>query len=614
MTDRAGPHTSGKPWEDDAVAFNRWLCVSRVRAATAVAIFFPILSWLGHVDVRVAPVLAVCGALIAFSLAVERAPRFTARTRAFFWTQLVVDLTAITVGIGFAAHGTTALLARPLYVAAIVPCGLISVPVGLAAAALASLGHALLLVHESGLSLELVCSLGFLLPIFLFFLVAQQSFVYGAHLREKNAALEALAQRLEASQRRLAEEGRLAAGIAEIARTLSASLDDPEPMGRVVSTIRERLWADWCAMFGVDEEERFRLLAVSDPEVGTSHVDRISLPIATWPTIERLRDERALALREPAVAAIPSSLCPLPLRSALLAGLYHDRDMIGFVAVGHRTPLDGAEPWATHLLAGIAEHASIVLQNARLLDEVRAASNLKSEFVGAVSHELRSPLNVILGYVEMLLDEALGPLTAEQRDALVRAGAQAGTLLEMIETLLDLNRLDAGRLPLEHSEVSLAVLLGDICDQLGRALARPGVELRCELEAGVATIVTDPGKLKTIVRNLVHNALKFTERGTVRIVAQHGEPGDVRIVVEDSGCGIPADALQYVFDMFRQVPGSGGGGVGLGLHIVRRLAEAIGATVTVTSDVGVGSRFTVRLPGAVAPQPAHGRALRDRAA
>jgi len=586
-----------QPFADDIAVFNRWLCVSRVRAALAVGLFFPLLHAFDMVQLHVLPVVVVNAALVVFSLLAMRSRALARSPRAFLWIQLVVDMTAITLGIGFAAHGVIALLARTLYVIAIVPASLVSVPLGLGAATLATVGHGLLLRADGMPLTTLLVSFEFVAPTFLFFLVAQQGFVYGAHLRAKSTTLAALAQRLEESQSRIAEESRVAAGIAEIARTLSASLDDAEPLLRVVCTIRDRLWADWCAMFAV-EGESFRLLAVSDPEIAASQVAGIDLPLDTWPAVQRLHHERTIALTADEVASIPSSLGGPPFRSALLAGLYRDHAMVGFVAVAHRTPLGALEGWAQNLLAGIAEHASVVLQNARLLEEVRAASALKSEFVGAVSHELRSPLNIVLGYVEMLLDEALGPLTDEQRDALRRTDLQASTLLEMIEALLDLNRIEAGRLPVEAVEVRVGSLLHDVCEPMRRNVARPGVALRCEVAPDVGTIETDPGKLKTVVRNLVHNALKFTAEGEVRLTARNLAGGELEIVVEDTGCGMPPEALGYVFEMFRQIPGSTGGGVGLGLHIVRRLADVLGAHVTVHSEPGRGSRFTVLLPDA----------------
>jgi len=586
-----------QPFADDISVFNRWLCVSRMRAALAVGLFFPLLDALGMVRLHAVPVVLVNLALVLFSLLALRSRRLERSPRAFFWIQLLVDMTAITVGIGFATHGVVALLARPLYVVVVVPASLVSVPLGLGAATLATIGHGLLLVSDGLPATQLLTSFQFVAPTFLFFLVAQQGFVYGAHLRAKSVTLAALARRLEESQSRIAEEGRVAAGIAEIARTLSASLDDAEPLLRVVCTIRDRLWADWCAMFAV-EDGSFRLLAVSDPEIAASHVAGLDLPLDTWPTVRRLDHERTIALNADEVATIPSSLAGQPFRSALLAGLYRDRKMLGFVAVAHRTPLGAVESWAQHLLTGIAEHASVVLQNARLLEEVRAASALKSEFVGAVSHELRSPLNIVLGYVEMLLDEALGPLTEEQRDALRRTDLQASTLLEMIEALLDLNRIEAGRLPVESVEVKLPALLHDVCEPMRRNVARAGVALRCEVAPDVGTIETDPGKLKTVVRNLVHNALKFTAQGEVLLTARHLDGNELEIVVQDTGCGMPPEALGYVFEMFRQIPGSTGGGVGLGLHIVSRLTDVLGARVTVQSEPGRGSRFTVILPGA----------------
>jgi signal transduction histidine kinase len=581
-----------QPLADDIAVFNRWLCVSRLRSTVAIAVFFPLVSVLHLADLNGLVVLGVCAGLVGFSMIGVRSPWLARHPRTFFWIQLLVDLAAITLGIGLAANGEAALLARPIYVITIVPASLLSVPFGFSAALLSTLGHGFLLASERGWTLATLGSFDFLAPSFLFFLVAQQSFVYGAHLREKSVKLAALAQRLEVSQTRLAEEGRLAAGIAEIARTLSASLDDPEPLSRVVGTIRERLWADWCALFSVDEAS-FRLLAVCEPSSGASNVTGIDLPLGTWPAIERLRDARTLALGSSELTGMPTSLSGRALRSTLLTGLYRDQVMIGCIAVGHATALGPVEPWARNLLSGIAEHASVVLQNARLLEEVRTASALKSEFVGAVSHELRSPLNIVLGYLEMLLDEALGPLTDQQRDALRRTDLQASTLLEMIEALLDLNRIEAGKLPVESVPVSLPALLQDVCEPMQRNVAHAGVELHWTTGAGAERLQTDPGKLKTIVRNLVHNALKFTERGEVRVSAEAGADGTVEIVVADTGCGMPPEALGYVFEMFRQIPGSSGGGVGLGLHIVRRLAEVLGARVTVESERGRGSRFSV---------------------
>jgi signal transduction histidine kinase len=252
--------------------------------------------------------------------------------------------------------------------------------------------------------------------------------------------------------------------------------------------------------------------------------------------------------------------------------------------------------------------ATIVLRNARLLEDVRLASDMKSEFVGAISHELRSPLNVILGYLEMILDRGLGAVTPGQDDALRRTQQQALALLEMITALLDMNRLEAGRLPRAAHRVSLKALLEEICQQLPGSWRRPEVTIELAVAPDVPTIETDAGKLKTVVRNLLHNALKFTTAGQVTVGAGLTEKGDVVIRVSDTGCGIPPDAIAYIFDMFRQVPGAGGGGVGLGLHLVRRLLQVLGGSIAVTSDVGRGTCFTITLPAAatVDTEPARG--------
>jgi signal transduction histidine kinase len=220
---------------------------------------------------------------------------------------------------------------------------------------------------------------------------------------------------------------------------------------------------------------------------------------------------------------------------------------------------------------------------------------MKSEFVGAISHELRSPLNVTLGYLEMLLDGAFGPVTDAQSDTLDKVRQQSLMLLEMITALLDMNRLEAGRLPIQRGPVAVDALLAEVVQQVPEAWRPPGVELRVDVAPNVPVIDTDAGKLKTVVRNLLHNAFKFTARGWVSVVASVTPAGDFAIAVRDTGCGIPPEARDYIFDMFRQVPGARGGGVGLGLHLVRRLVEVLGGRVLVESEVGRGSSFTVLL-------------------
>jgi signal transduction histidine kinase len=279
----------------------------------------------------------------------------------------------------------------------------------------------------------------------------------------------------------------------------------------------------------------------------------------------------------------------------VLAALFREEVLVGFLAVGWVRPPAELQV-AVELLSGIVQHATVVMRNARLLEEVRRASDMKSEFVGAISHELRSPLNVMLGYFEMLLDGGLGELRPEQTNAIERARRYAIALNEMIVALLDLNRLEAGRLPLDRVRVDLAQLLAQIIRELPENWRRPEVELRTVVAHDLPLIETDPGKLKTVIRNLLHNALKFTHEGAVIVEACVTPSGGIAISIADTGRGIPPEAMGYIFDMFRQVPGAGGGGVGLGLHLVRRLLDVLGGRIAVESEVGRGSRFTITLP------------------
>jgi signal transduction histidine kinase len=584
----------------DLASFNRWLCLTRLRAAGAVFVFALALRAFDIGTVAAAPIAAVCAGLWAVSAIGLLTPALARAPRLFFYLQNIADLAAITIGIGASTSGIESILFRPIYALVIVPASLISVPSGLVTAFAATVGHQVILGLERGLAT--VLSVESLTLSFLFFLVAQQCFYYGAHLARKNAAVAGLAARLEENRRRLVSEARTSAALLDVARTLGSTLDAPELLARVNSTTRQQLGAEWSATFLVDARRAtFRLVAVTDTET-SSDLGRLEFPMRGWSPVGRLVREPVVILTGPDAERTPgmfaSGRC---LSTVILAGFYREDALIGFLAVGYATLAPAEREQALDLLTGIAQHVTIVLRNAELLEEVRQASAMKSEFVGAISHELRSPLNVVLGYLEMMLDEELGTISGEQRDALLRTRQQSVALLEMITALLDLNRLEAGRLPVHCTPVSIGDLLEETCQQLPENWRRPSVGLQLTVAPALPPVETDAGKLKTIVRNLLHNAFKFTERGTVTLAAELTERGDVRITVSDTGCGIPAEAIAYIFEMFRQVPGMGGGGVGLGLHLVRRLLQVLGGTVTVTSEVGHGTCFTVTLPRMAAP-------------
>ena len=233
--------------------------------------------------------------------------------------------------------------------------------------------------------------------------------------------------------------------------------------------------------------------------------------------------------------------------------------------------------------------------NRRLED----ASRLKSEFLATVSHELRTPLNVILGYVEMLADGDSGPMTPGQQELLQSIARYSKLQLALITNILDFSRLSSGRISFHVERFELAPLFDDI-RVLAEARLGEGVTLTVGVASDVAAFQTDRVKLQEIVRNLVDNAIKFTDRGGVAVTARADASGEAVVIeVSDTGRGIVASELPAIFEPFRQVGEEHlrhAGGVGLGLSIVKQLVEALGGSVSVTSVVGSGSRFRVVVP------------------
>ncbi|HEY8514811.1 MAG TPA: HAMP domain-containing sensor histidine kinase [Candidatus Binatia bacterium] len=234
--------------------------------------------------------------------------------------------------------------------------------------------------------------------------------------------------------------------------------------------------------------------------------------------------------------------------------------------------------------------------NRRLIEALEAANRIRAEFLSTMSHELRTPLNVMLGLAEMARDPDFSP--AERDDMLERIQRAGIRLLELIEGTLEAGELESGRARVEHRPIDLATLWSDLENGCSDLLPRGEVELFWNDQLPPGEICTDPGKLLVIVRHLLSNALKFTDHGHV-VVSLVGDDERVALIVEDTGIGIRHEDQELVFEMFRQADSSETRrfeGCGLGLYIVRQLTHRLGGSITVASEPGQGSRFTVTLP------------------
>ncbi|WP_394830923.1 response regulator [Pendulispora rubella] len=233
--------------------------------------------------------------------------------------------------------------------------------------------------------------------------------------------------------------------------------------------------------------------------------------------------------------------------------------------------------------------------------EIEAAARLKSEFLANFSHEIRTPLNGILGYCDLLMRGEGSRLTPHGRRDLNVIKTNAKTLLSLINDILDLSKIEAGRIEIVRERVDVTELIEDSAATIKELIRSKDVELVTHVADGAAQAFTDSLKLRQIVLNLLSNAAKFTDTGEIHVSAS-AAGDDLVVEVEDTGVGIPPEELRNIFEKFRQVDGSStrrAGGTGLGLAIVRELARVLGGTASVTSAVGRGSKFTVILPGAI---------------
>jgi two-component system, NtrC family, sensor kinase len=299
-------------------------------------------------------------------------------------------------------------------------------------------------------------------------------------------------------------------------------------------------------------------------------------------------------------------------RSVLSAPMLRDGKPIGAVSVGKAEAVPFSER-QIQLLTTFADQAVIAVENVRLFDEIQdknrqlqQASENKSQFVSSMSHELRTPLNAIIGLTEMMVKNATRFGTEKAQEPLQRVNRAGTHLLGLINQVLDLSKIEAGKLELNPQTVQLAPLIKDVIDTAGQLAEQNKNRLIVDTQENLGALTVDPMRLKQILLNLLSNACKFTKAGEVKLRARRVANGRdwIELAVADTGIGMTPEQQAKLFEEFSQADAATAqrfGGTGLGLAITRKLAGMMGGDVTVTSEPGKGSVFTVRLPGGVTP-------------
>jgi two-component system, NtrC family, sensor kinase len=427
-----------------------------------------------------------------------------------------------------------------------------------------------------------------------------------------------LFKELQERTRELVESVKEMKALGEVGQAVSSSLDLETVLETIVSRAVDLWGADCGVIYEFDEAiqefnlrashrmeaeavEGLRAARIKLGEGATGQAAMTRAPVQIPDTFE---------LRERAVSRVRPLLNRLGYRSLLTVPILREQQTMGGLTVWRRE-VGEFEPEVVNLLQTFATQSALAIQNARLFREIEdksrqieAANRHKSEFLANMSHELRTPLNAIIGFSEVLGERMFGELNekqAEYTDDILSSGRH---LLSLINEILDLSKVEAGRMELELATFDLPLAIDNARTFVRERATKHGINLDVTVDERLGDFVGDERKIKQILLNLLSNAVKFTpEGGRIGINARQAD-GAVEISVSDTGIGIAPEDQAKIFEEFRQVGGDYAHkkeGTGLGLTLAKKFVELHGGRIWVESEVGKGSRFTFTLP--INPHP-----------
>jgi signal transduction histidine kinase len=420
-----------------------------------------------------------------------------------------------------------------------------------------------------------------------------------------------LMQQLDLRTRELARSVEELEGLRHVGEAVSSSLDLQEVLATIIAHAVELSGTEGGSIFEFDDRaEAFEVRTA----FGTSEELLAALRATRIGLRETLVGRAALTRRPVAVADIAqvpldphlTHLASAGWRSILAVPLVREDRILGAFVVRRRTP--GEFPQATiELVETFASQSALAIQNARLFQELalksrelEVASRHKSEFLASMSHELRTPLNAVIGFSDVLLDRLFGDLNAKQETYLEQIRGSGRHLLDLLNDILDLSKVEAGKMELQLESTSLRGALEHGIAMVSERASRQDLSLHLTVEDGVDIVIADPLRLKQVILNLLTNAVKFTPSGG-SIDASAMRVGDeIHVAVTDSGTGIAESEQTRIFEAFQQGRrdvSAAAEGTGLGLTLSRRIVELHGGDLWLNSQVGHGSTFTFSLPG-----------------